>query len=104
MSERKTRTTLTFMHPFTLTAVDEPINAGAYVVETLEETVEGVSFVAYRRVSTTMTICSKVYGASWRQVIEIDAADLELAIARDKEIQVMAERKEANVAAARLQH
>lgn len=102
MSERRTQSIITFRHPFTLSALDEPVGAGNYVVEMLEESLEGVSFVAYRRVSTTMTITSNVCGAVLRQLIEIDPAELELAIVRDKEIQATTNPTEVDSAAARL--
>lgn len=77
MTDRKTRETVTFLHPFSLTAVDEPIKGGTYVVEMLDETIEGLSFVGYRRISTSITIASNTYGAAVRQVIEVDPSELE---------------------------
>lgn len=91
MPDRTTRETVTFLHPFSLTAADDPIRAGTYVVETLEETIEGVTFVGYRRVSSTITIASKSYGAAVRQVIEIDPLELEIALKLDKDRQFMSE-------------
>jgi hypothetical protein len=84
-----------------LTAVDGPIDAGTYVVETREETIEGASFVGYRRISTAITIASKTYGASSRQVVEIDPVELECALKRDKEHRIVAEAAEANHVGAR---
>lgn len=85
MPDRTTRETVTFRHPFSLKDVGQPIDAGAYVIETLEEAIHGLSFVGYRRVSTTITIPSKTYGASSRQVVEIDPAELAGALSLDKE-------------------
>lgn len=104
MPDRTTSVRVTFLHPFSLTATDDPISAGTYVVETLEEAIEGASFIGYRRVSTTMVVSSTSYGSAARQVIEIDPAELELALAHDKDIQVGLDRTEAIAAAARLQH
>lgn len=84
MSERSTRATVTFRKPFSLTGVDELLDAGQYDVDTLEEAIEGASFVGYRRLSTTLTINSKTYGAAARQVIEIDPLDLANALASDQ--------------------
>ena len=103
MSDRTTRETVSFLHPFSLTATDDPISAGTYVVETLEEAIEGASFVGYRRVSTTITIASKSFGGAARQVIEIDPVELETALRCDKERQVISEHAKANAAAAGLQ-
>ena len=79
MQERTTRKSVTFLHPFSLAGVDEKLEAGTYVVETLEEAIEGLSFIAYRRVSTTIEIAAKGYGQAARQVIAIDPRDLEAA-------------------------
>ena len=49
MNERTTRKSVTFLHPFSLAGIDEILEAGTYIVETLEEANEGLSFVAYRR-------------------------------------------------------
>ena len=49
---RTRRETVTFARPFRLRGVDEAQPAGAYTVETDEEPIEGLSFMAYRRVAT----------------------------------------------------
>jgi hypothetical protein len=51
---RTTRETLTFDQPFSLAALDEVQPAGTYSVDVDEELIEGLSFLAYRRVSTTI--------------------------------------------------
>jgi Flp pilus assembly protein TadB len=99
MSDRTTLETVSFHHPFSLTATDDPISAGSYVVETIEETIEGATFVGYRRISTTITIASKSYGGAARQVIEIDPVELENALKCDKERQVISAQAKANAAA-----
>jgi hypothetical protein len=55
MLTRSRRTKLVFKRPFTLKGLDHPQPAGTYDVETEEELLEGLSFPAYRRVSTTIT-------------------------------------------------
>lgn len=84
MPERTTRETVTFLHPFTLTSVDEPMEPGTYAIDTVEEMLEGPSFVGFRRLSTEITIFHKTYGAAARQIVEIDPAELATALARDK--------------------
>jgi hypothetical protein len=86
--ERTTRKSVTFLHPFSLAGVDEKLEAGTYVVETLEEAIEGLSFIAFRRVSTTIEIAAKGYGPVARQVVAIDPRDLEAAQERDAEIEI----------------
>jgi hypothetical protein len=89
MHERTTRKSVTFLHPFSLNVADEKLNAGTYIVETLEELIEGLSFVAYRRVSTTITVPAKGYGNAARQVIAIEPSELEAAQELDREIEAL---------------
>lgn len=79
MQERTTRKSVTFLHPFSLAGIDEKLEAGTYDVETCEELIEGLSFVAYRRVSTTIGIAASGYGHGARQVVAIDPLDIEIA-------------------------
>ena len=51
---RTTRASITFDRPFSLTAVDGVQPAGTYAVEIDEELIEGLSFLAYRRIATTI--------------------------------------------------
>jgi hypothetical protein len=89
MADRTTQQTVTFLHPFSLAAADDLIRAGTYTIETVEEEIGSATAVGYRRISTTMTIPSETYGAGARQVIEINPADLELALKRDRDFQVL---------------
>lgn len=83
MDQKTTRRIVTFDHPFALSGVDDKLDAGKYIVETCEEVIEGLSFVAYRRVSTTMIKPHAIYGEAVRQLFEIDPADLEHALRSD---------------------
>jgi hypothetical protein len=83
VTERVTRKTVSFRHPFVLAGVEGEHPAGTYVVETTEEPVGGLSFIAYRRVSTTIILASRQFGPTSRQVVTIDPQDLEAAQARD---------------------
>ncbi len=75
--QRITSKPVTFQYPFTLDGVDGRLEAGTYEVETCEELIQGLSFVAYRRISTTIELRMKGYGHGARQVITIDPSDLE---------------------------
>jgi len=88
VNERTTRKSVTFLHPFSLAAIDEILEPGTYIVETFEEVIEGLSFVAYRRVSTTIVTAAKGYGPGARQVITIDPRDLEAAQEHDAQIEL----------------
>jgi hypothetical protein len=86
--ERTTRKSVTFLHPFSLAGIDEKLDAGTYIVETLEELIEGLSFIAYRRVSTTIMTAGKGYSQGARQVVTIDPRDLEAAQEQDAEMEI----------------
>jgi len=86
--ERTTRKSVTFLHPFSLGGIDEKLDAGTYIIETLEELIEGLSFVAYRRVSTTIVTVGEGYGQAARQVVTIDPHDLERARQLDAKIEI----------------
>jgi hypothetical protein len=83
MTERITRKTVSFLHPFALAGVEGEQPAGTYAVETTEEPIGGLSFIAYRRVSTTIVLASQQFGHASRQVVTIDPLDLEAAQKRD---------------------
>jgi hypothetical protein len=85
MTVRATTKSVTFRRPFTLKGADGLQPAGTYVVETEEEAIPGLSFLAYRRLSTTMILSSRYGGSIARQVVTIDPADLEAAQARDQD-------------------
>lgn len=80
MHERTTTHSIVFKHPFSLPGIDHTLPAGTYVVETLEELIDGLSFAAYRRVSTT--IVAEAPGRL-RQMETIDPLDLEEAQLKD---------------------
>ncbi|GAA0567658.1 hypothetical protein GCM10009416_02110 [Craurococcus roseus] len=71
-----------FKRPFMLKGWAEPHPAGTYAVETEEELIEGLSFPAYRRVSTTLTRRPNRAGALV-QAIPVDPQELARARAAD---------------------
>lgn len=56
MSERFTRSSLTFRAPFRLPGFDAPLPAGTYAVDTEEEGIEGNERTIYRRIATTLLV------------------------------------------------
>jgi hypothetical protein len=85
MTLRTTRTFVTFARPFWLDDVAELQSAGTYAVQTDEEQIEGLSFLAYRRIGTTIALPLKAAPAGSFQAVTIDPADLEAALKRDGE-------------------
>jgi len=58
MMTRTTRKTVTFKRPFTMSAIDKVQPSGTYTVDTDEELIDGLSFLAYRRVATLLHLPS----------------------------------------------
>ena len=56
MTDRVSRAAVTFAQPFFVEGVGRNQPAGTYEVETVEEPIEGLSFLAYRTVSTSIVI------------------------------------------------
>lgn len=88
MTERTRTQVITFMHPFQLTDVEGLLPAGSYLVDTTEETIDAVSFVAYRRLSTTIALpainpAAPHDKAAFRQIVTIDPEDLASALFND---------------------
>ena len=78
-----TRTTfrnVTFKRPFVLGDHDAVLPAGTYKVETDEEPMAGLSFLAHRRTQTLFHLLPR-HGL--RQTLAIDPDDLQAALARE---------------------
>ena len=73
---RTTRETVTFEEPFSLTAIDELQPAGTYAVDIDEEVIEGLSFLAFRRVATTIYLPLRKGGGASLQAIRVDPDEL----------------------------
>lgn len=56
MAMRSTKSTVTFEHPFFLSGYTDELPAGDYDVVVEEELLEGLSFAAYRRTATYLTV------------------------------------------------
>jgi len=83
MLERTTRSSVQFQHPFRLEGIAHLLLPGVYEIETVEEPLDSLTSVAYRRVSTTIALPGPT--ALSRQLAGIDPADLAAALARDEE-------------------
>lgn len=75
MLTRTQRSLLVFARPFRLMGEPRRQPAGTYLVETEEELLEGLSFPAYRRVATTITLQSAPAG-SLVQALNVDPGEL----------------------------
>jgi hypothetical protein len=84
MTIRTSKKTVTFSRPFVLGGFDEVLPAGAYSVETDEELLEGISFPAYRRISTLIRLHAKSGQPGRSQTLTIDPNELDAALKRDQ--------------------
>ncbi len=81
MTMRMTEKTITFHRPFCLKGVDRLLPPADYRVVTDEEIIEGLSFVAYHRVATSIFVPAP--SGSAVEMVRIDPSDLEAAQAKD---------------------
>ena len=81
---RTSKKTVTFTRPFVLGGFDRELPAGDYDVETEEELLEGVSFLAYQRISTLIHLHAKPGRVGLTQVLTIDPNELDTALTRDQ--------------------
>lgn len=83
--ERRTHLrTVTFKRPFLLSDLDEVLPAGTYTVETEEERVQGISYAAFRKVSTVLRLPAKSGPAHLTRAMTVDPHDLDAALQRDR--------------------
>lgn len=83
MDTRSTRTTVTFSHPFHLPGHQGDLPAGDYDVLAEDELLEGLSFQAYRRTGTYLSIHGTGARAGRTELREVAQKDLDLALIRD---------------------
>lgn len=80
---RMTSKTVTFARPFVLKGPDGPQPAGTYTVETEEEELPTLLHDGFRRTGTWLTLPAQAATAGSSELVGIDPADLEAALARD---------------------
>ncbi len=76
---RTTRESVTFAHPFSLDGIEGLQPAGTYAVDIDEDLIEGLSFLAYRRVSTTIYLPLASGGRGSVQAVRVDPRELDTA-------------------------
>jgi hypothetical protein len=82
MNVRTTSKTVTFMHPFSLSATLAVHPAGTYTVETDEELLQASPIFAYRRIATLLRL-ERTKGTVLTQIVETTPVELAAALARD---------------------
>jgi hypothetical protein len=79
MNTRTIRKTVTFTQPFRLVGVDDIQSPGDYEVNTDEEQIDSLTFLAWRRIATNILLSRN--GAT--QMYRIDPVDLDASLLRD---------------------
>jgi len=74
---RTTRENVIFDRPFMLSAIDGTQPAGSYVVETVEELLQDLSFVAYRRVATIIYISLRRGSGMFPQAVSVSPSEID---------------------------
>jgi hypothetical protein len=77
---RTTRQSVTFRHPFMVSGIDSYQPAGTYTVETDEELIEGLSFSAYRRTSTRISLPPTPSRPGITETVTIDPDEIDAAL------------------------
>jgi hypothetical protein len=85
MANRISKHLVTFRSPFYLDSLEEEWPAGHYTIETEEEPLDSPSFLAFRRIATTMIVHTKRGQRTQTKFIAIDPAELADALARDQQ-------------------
>jgi hypothetical protein len=74
---------ITFRHAASLRGLERAVPPGTYRVDIEEERIEGLSFLAYRRLATFIRIPMAGHGAGSSQVLPVNPKELEKALERD---------------------
>jgi hypothetical protein len=83
MMTRTTQTRVTFRRSFRLGALEGVQPAGTYRLDTDEEQIPGLSFVAFRRTATMLHLPANPAPGATRQVVPVDPVELAEILAAD---------------------
>jgi len=85
MSTRTRRSIVHYSAPFALRGIDEVQPPGDYAIDQDEDRIDGVSWLAYRRLATFIHLPAVSTNKMTAQLVEIDIAELEAALQQDRE-------------------
>lgn len=85
MATRTSQTIVRFSHAFLLTGFDRPQPAGAYRVAHDEESIDGASWTAWRRIGSFIHLPALNAEGRIQQMVLTTAAELDAALEKDKE-------------------
>jgi hypothetical protein len=84
MATRSTQTVVCFSSTFELAGADAALPAGSYRVDHDEESIEGLSWLAWRRTASFIYLPRIGQRGTTHQMTLIDPADLDAALEKDK--------------------
>jgi hypothetical protein len=85
LSTRTKQYTVHFAAPFSLSGVEEIQPPGDYAVAEDEELIDGISWLAYRRVATFIHLPAISSSSMTSQLVAIDPPELAVALQQDRE-------------------
>lgn len=85
MSTRTKHSTVHFTAPFALRGVEEIQPPGEYAIDEDEELIDGISWLAYRRVATFIHLPALASNSRISRLISIDHAELEAALQQNRD-------------------
>ncbi|MGB3042221.1 MAG: hypothetical protein WBB98_03430 [Xanthobacteraceae bacterium] len=86
MTIRSRCASVVFQHDFHIEGINRRLPPGAYDVVTDEEEIEGLSFLAYRRVATSFRVTGPTRERVTTESFSVDPVDLEEALRQDAAI------------------
>ncbi|MGB3446658.1 MAG: hypothetical protein WBA48_08185 [Xanthobacteraceae bacterium] len=86
MTIRSRRDSVVFKHDFHIEGIDRALPPGAYDVVTDEEEIEGLSFLAFRRIATSFRVTDPARARVKTESFSIDPDDLTEALRMDAAI------------------
>ena len=95
MDTRSSRSIVTFTHSFSLPGYPDDFPAGEYGVVVEEETLQGLSFEAYRRTATYLIVHGKGGHSGHTEMHPTTEKDLEATLGRDRAFENEANASEA---------
>jgi hypothetical protein len=88
MAIRRTETTVTFRHPFTMPSVEGRQPAGTYRIVTDDDEVAIMPFAVKTRIATHLHTPALSLKAAVRNVFNITPTELSVAIEEDRQLEV----------------
>lgn len=84
MTARTTRRTNSFSQPFKLRDLDDIQQPGDYFLDTGEESIDGLSRLAYRRAATLLHLPSVSRPQRRTELVSVIPGDIDAALERDR--------------------